>query len=71
MLSEAKKRFSRAGISNIQFHQDNLPLKKLLHKFDWVVLEAPSTGTGILRRSPDLKLKFSAERLKYHVNAST
>jgi 16S rRNA C967 or C1407 C5-methylase (RsmB/RsmF family) len=34
-------------------------LKKILGKIDWVIVDAPCTGTGTLRRNPDIKLKFS------------
>lgn len=31
---------------------------------DWVLLDVPCSGTGTLRRNPDLKLKFHDEKLK-------
>lgn len=54
-LIEAKKRARRAGIQNIQF---NLPSKN--HSMDWVVVDAPCSGTGTYRRNPDLKWKFES-----------
>ncbi len=54
-LVEAKKRFRRAGIQNVQF---NLPPKKGL--MDWVIVDAPCSGTGTYRRNPDLKWKFNS-----------
>lgn len=55
-LLEAKKRLCRAGIQNVQFR---LPLQPV----DWVLVDTPCTGTGTLRRNPDLKDKFSLELL--------
>jgi 16S rRNA (cytosine967-C5)-methyltransferase len=54
-LIEARKRCRRAGIQNAQF---NLPPKK--NSIDWVVVDAPCSGTGTYRRNPDLKWKFES-----------
>ncbi len=32
-------------------------------KCDWVLLDVPCTGSGTLRRNPDLKWKFSLDKL--------
>lgn len=59
-LENAKKRFNRAGVQNVQFHNDELNLEKTLqNKADWIILDVPCTGTGTIRRNPDIKLKFS------------
>ncbi|CAM0117782.1 RsmB/NOP family class I SAM-dependent RNA methyltransferase [Rhabdochlamydiaceae symbiont of Dictyostelium giganteum] len=52
-LLEARKRLKRAGIQNAQF---NLPQQK--KSMDYVVVDAPCSGTGTYRRNPDLKWKF-------------
>lgn len=64
-LEEAKKRLRRAGVQNIQcIHADEREkLSRLKGKMDWVLLDVPCTGTGTLRRSPDIKWKFSEEML--------
>lgn len=36
-------------------------------KMDWVIVDAPCTGTGTLRRNPDIKLKFNEEWIKKNV----
>jgi len=67
ILQEAKKRFKRAGIYNAQFHEGEEKLKHLEGQVDWLVLDVPCSGTGTLRRNPDVKLKFNTERLEYYV----
>lgn len=60
VLSEAKKRLRRAGVQNVQFiDYDSSHLKKLKKKMDWVLVDAPCSGTGTLRRNPDMKWRFS------------
>lgn len=67
-LGKAKRRFSRAGVTNVQFHHNEESLMKIaLGKMDWVVVDAPCTGTGTLRRNPDIKLKFSENWIKSNV----
>lgn len=56
-LQKARKRMERAGVQNVQF---NLGKKG---KMDWVVVDVPCTGTGTLRRNPDLKWKFNLPAL--------
>ena len=65
-LQEAKKRLRRAGIQNAQVvsSQDERRLKQLKKKMDWVLVDAPCSGTGTLRRNPDMKWKFTKEMLE-------
>lgn len=63
-LLEARRRLCRAKIQNSQIiHADDPKLKKLKKKMDWVLVDAPCSGTGTLRRNPDMKWKFSEEML--------
>lgn len=58
-LLDCRKRFKRAGIQNAQIiHDDEAKLKKLKKKMDWVLVDAPCSGTGTLRRNPDMKWKY-------------
>ena len=63
-LKEARKRLNRAGIQNNQILLPTSPqLAKLKKKMDWVLVDAPCSGTGALRRNPDMKWKFDGEML--------
>lgn len=64
-LYEARRRLKRAGIENGQILHHNATHKKdLIGKMDWVLVDAPCSGSGTLRRNPDMKWKFSEEMLK-------
>lgn len=63
-LQEARKRMKRAGIQNHQLlPHSSTHAEKLKKKMDWVLVDAPCSGTGTLRRNPDMKWKFSMEML--------
>jgi 16S rRNA C967 or C1407 C5-methylase (RsmB/RsmF family) len=63
-LMEAKKRLKRAGIQNAQllYHED-VKKKNLKNRMDWVLVDAPCSGTGTLRRNPDMKWKFDPDTI--------
>lgn len=64
-LQESRKRLRRAGIQNSQIVQAEDPkLSKLKKKMDWVLVDSPCTGTGTIRRNPDMKWKFSMEMVE-------
>jgi len=63
-LQEARGRLKRAGIQNAQVIPDQSPaLKGLKKKIDWVLVDAPCSGTGTLRRNPDMKWRFDEETI--------
>jgi 16S rRNA C967 or C1407 C5-methylase (RsmB/RsmF family) len=67
-LGEAKKRLARAGIQNAQASPaDDPKWKKWKKKMDWILVDAPCSGTGTLRRKPDMKWNFTEEQLKHLV----
>lgn len=58
-LQEAKLRLRRAGIQNAQFLlPDHATWRNLRARADCVLVDAPCTGSGTLRRSPDLRDKI-------------
>lgn len=64
-LKELKRRAKRAGAHNIEpRHIDSTKvIKKLYGTADRVLIDAPCSGLGILRRNPDAKWKLQPEFL--------
>jgi len=58
-LAGLKPRLARSGLSNVHpqwlANESDARLKRLAGKLDRVLVDAPCTGLGTLRRSPDLK----------------
>ena len=58
-LSRLKPRLARSGLSNVYGmhidHEDDARLDRYLVKADRVLVDAPCSGLGTLRRNPDLK----------------
>jgi len=67
-LKDLKKRASRAGIFNIFPADLNRmdEIKSVRGGFDKILVDAPCSGTGTLRRNPDAKWKLSPETLEFH-----
>lgn len=65
-LHELKRRARRAGAYNITTRhiKSNKVIKKLHGRADRVLIDAPCTGLGVLRRNPDSKWKIDAEFLE-------
>lgn len=64
-LLEARKRLKRAGVQHAQliYPDEEKKLRSMKKKFDWVLVDAPCSGTGTLRRNPDMKWKLSEEMI--------
>jgi len=65
-LTELKRRARRNGIHNIETRliDSTKAIKKLIGKADKVLIDAPCSGLGVLRRNPDSKWKLSLEALE-------
>ncbi len=65
-LKELKRRAKRNGAFNIEPRviDSTKGIKKLYGKADRVLIDAPCTGLGVLRRNPDTKWKLQPEFLE-------
>jgi len=65
-LKELKRRARRNGAHNIEPRLINSTkvIKKLYDKADRVLIDAPCTGLGVLRRNPDAKWKLQPDFLQ-------
>ncbi|MFL1011189.1 RsmB/NOP family class I SAM-dependent RNA methyltransferase [Flavisericum labens] len=64
-LKKLKIRARRNGVHNIELKviDSTKPIKKLYDKADRVLIDAPCSGLGVLRRNPDAKWKLEPEFL--------
>ncbi|MBE9489045.1 MAG: RsmB/NOP family class I SAM-dependent RNA methyltransferase [Bacteroidetes bacterium] len=64
-LKKLKIRARRNGVHNIDLKviDSTKPIKKLYNKADRVLIDAPCSGLGVLRRNPDSKWKLQPEFL--------
>lgn len=64
-LASLKPRLARSGLSNVYpvqiAHERDDRIKRLAGKLDRVLVDAPCTGLGTLRRNPDLKWRQSPQ----------
>lgn len=64
-LAKLKPRLARSGLSNVHpvliAHENDSKVKRLAGKIDRVLVDAPCSGLGTLRRNPDVKWRQSPE----------
>ena len=65
--SKLTPRLARSGLSNVHpqviAHERDAKVKRLAGKIDRVLVDAPCTGFGTLRRNPDLKWRQTPQDL--------
>ena len=66
-LAKLKPRMARSGLSNIHpvliAHENDAKVKRLAGKIDRVLVDAPCSGLGTLRRNPDVKWRQTPEAI--------
>lgn len=66
-LTKLKPRVARAGLSNVHpvliANENDIRVKRLAGKVDRVLVDAPCSGLGTLRRNPDLKWRQTPESI--------
>ena len=67
-LASLKPRLARSGLSNVHpvqiAHERDDRIKRLAGKIDRVLVDAPCSGLGTLRRNPDLKWRQSVHSVQ-------
>lgn len=67
-LDALKPRLARSGLSNVHLmavnHENDERIKRLYGKVDRVLIDAPCSGLGTLRRHPDLKWRQTPDTVK-------
>jgi len=67
-LARLRTRLVRSGLSNVHpeliGHESDVRVRRLAGKIDRVLVDAPCTGIGTLRRNPDLKWRQSPQTLQ-------
>ena len=66
-LAKIKPRLARSGLSNVHpvriDSENDIKIKRLAGKLDRVLVDAPCSGLGTLRRNPDLKWRQTPESI--------
>lgn len=66
-LAKLKPRLARSGLSNVHpvviAHENDAKVKRLAGKVDRVLVDAPCSGLGTLRRNPDMKWRLQPEAI--------
>ena len=66
-LGELKKRTIRSGLSIVETRawEEPMVLEKLHETADFLLLDVPCSGTGVIKREPDTKWKLQPTHLEH------
>ena len=74
-LANLKPRLKRSGLSNLHpqliAHENDSKIKRLAGKIDRVLVDAPCSGLGTIRRNPDIKFRQSAQSVVEYTKTQT
>ncbi len=65
-IEELRKRAARTTCNNIQTKiiTSSKIIKRLEHSADLLLIDTPCSGTGVIRRNPDIKIKFTSKNIQ-------
>lgn len=65
-LDELKKRYKKAGVENLEIKliENSKVYKRLYDSADIVLIDAPCSGLGVLKRNPDIKWRLKRFELE-------
>lgn len=65
-INKIKENISRLKINNINLKVSDASIldNKDLNKYDLVLCDVPCSGTGVINKKPDIKLKLNKEKIK-------
>ncbi|HNL84332.1 MAG TPA: RsmB/NOP family class I SAM-dependent RNA methyltransferase [Chitinophagales bacterium] len=66
-LVQLQKRIQHAGCKNVEI-TDFSALQNMTNRFDFILIDAPCSGLGTLKRSPDIKWKLSIRDIENYCN---
>lgn len=62
-IKKLEENISKSGIKSVRVIQGNVTVLKDIGFFDKILLDAPCSSTGVIRRNPDVKYRHAAKDL--------
>lgn len=64
-LNETKRRVAKLGLKSISVREIE-EVKKSDVKYDKIIIDAPCTGSGTVRRAPDIRVRIDAKSIEFY-----